>query len=416
VLMLGTKVTRRLLALALLGALVGVPSAALQSTPAVADQVRERQYWLEDYRIQEAWQITRGAGVRIAIIDTGIDATHQDLVGAVAGGADFSGLGSVDGLTPVGPDRRHGTMVASLASGRGNNSVDGVIGSAPEAELLSLSMAFSGSLISPDEQVANAVRFAVDNDADIISLSLTRNTRDWPESWDRAFSYAAANDVVVVAAAGNRGSGTVSVGAPATMPGVLTVGGVDQDGQASDSASSQGITIGVMAPSEGLVGATPGGGYVSWSGTSGATPIVAGIVALVRSAYPSMDAANVINRVLLSADRVTETIPDPIYGYGLVDAYEALTADVPYVSSNPLGSIDDWVVLHRKQEGNPIVVPLGPQSTVADEEQALPPRIPARAAPQWGLLPYVVTVGFASALSVVVLTGVVLVLWRLRKR
>jgi len=416
VLMLGTKVTRRLLALALLGALVGVPSAALHSTPAVADQVRERQYWLEDYRIQEAWQITRGAGVRIAIIDTGIDATHQDLVGAVAGGADFSGLGSVDGLTPVGPDRRHGTMVASLAAGRGNNSVDGVIGSAPEAEILSLSMAFSGSLISPDEQVANAVRFAVDNDADIISLSLTRNTRDWPESWDRAFSYAAANDVVVVAAAGNRGSGTVSVGAPATMPGVLTVGGVDQDGQASDSASSQGITIGVMAPSEGLVGATPGGGYVSWSGTSGATPIVAGIVALVRSAYPSMDAANVINRVLLSADRVTETIPDPIYGYGLVDAYEALTADVPYVSSNPLGSIDDWVVLHRKQEGNPIVVPLGPQSIVADDAQALPPRIPARDAPQWGLLPYVVTVGFASALSVVVLTGVVLVLWRLRKR
>jgi subtilisin family serine protease len=414
--MLGTRVTRRLLALALVAALVGAPGAALQSTPAIADQVRERQYWLEDYRIQEAWQITRGAGVRIAIIDTGVDGLHQDLRGAVVGGGDFSGLGSVDGLTPVGPDRRHGTMVASLAAGRGNNGVDGVIGSAPEAELLSLSIAFAGSLISPDEQVANAVRFAVDNDADIISLSLTRNTRDWPESWDRAFSYAAANDVVVVAAAGNRGSGTVSVGAPATMPGVLTVGGVDQDGQASDSASSQGITIGVMAPSEGLVGATPGGGYVSWSGTSGATPIVAGIVALVRSAYPSMDAANVINRVLLSADRVTETIPDPIYGYGLVDAYEALTADVPYVSSNPLGSIDDWVVLHRKQEGNPIVVPLGPQSTVTDEEQALPPRIPARDAAQWGLLPYVVTVGFASALSVVVLTGVVLVLWRLRKR
>ena len=83
-LMLGTTVTRRLLALALLGALVGAPGVALQSTPAVADQVRERQYWLEDYRIQEAWQITRGAGVRIAIIDTGIDATHQDLVGAVA--------------------------------------------------------------------------------------------------------------------------------------------------------------------------------------------------------------------------------------------------------------------------------------------------------------------------------------------
>ena len=414
--MLGRRNAPRLLVLAIVGALLGVPSVAVQGTPAIADQVRERQYWLEDYRITDAWEITRGAGVRIAIIDTGIDASHQDLAGALAGGADFSGLGSPDGLTTVGPERRHGTMVASLAAGRGNNGVDGVLGSAPEAELLSLSMSFGGGTVSPDEQVANAVRFAVDNGADIISLSLTRNTRDWPESWDRAFGYAADNDVVVIAAAGNRGSGTVSVGAPATMPGVLTVGGVDQDGQASDSASSQGITIGVMAPSEGLVGATPGGGYVSWSGTSGATPIVAGIVALVRSAYPDLDAANVINRVLLSANRVTDTVPDPIYGYGLVDAYAALTADVPFVSANPLGSLDDWVVLHRKQEGNPIVVPLGPQSAVAEEEQALPPRIPARDDPQWRFLPYVVTVGFVSLLLVVVLTGAVLVLWRLRKR
>jgi subtilisin family serine protease len=413
---LGHRNAPRLLVLTLVGALLGVPSLAVPDTPAIADQVRERQYWLEDYRITDAWEITRGAGVRIAIIDTGIDASHQDLAGALAGGADFSGLGSPDGLTPVGPERRHGTMVASLAAGRGNNGVDGVLGSAPEAELLSLSMSFGGGTVSPDEQVANAVRFAVDNGADIISLSLTRNTRDWPESWDRAFGYAAVNDVVVLAAAGNRGSGTVSVGAPATMPGVLTVGGVDQDGQASDSASSQGITIGVMAPSEGLVGATPGGGYVSWSGTSGATPIVAGIVALVRSAYPDLDAANVINRVLLSANRLTDTVPDPIYGYGLVDAYAALTADVPFVSDNPLGSLDDWVVLHRKQEGNPIVVPLGPQSTVAEEEQALPPRIPARDDPQWRFLPYVVTVGFVSLLLVVVLTGAVLVLWRLRKR
>ena len=414
--MLGRRNASRLLVLTLVGSLLGAPSVAVQDTPAIADQVRERQYWLEDYRITQAWEITRGAGVRIAIIDTGIDASHQDLAGALVGGADFSGLGSPDGLTPVGPERRHGTMVASLAAGRGNNGVDGVLGSAPEAELLSLSMSFGGGTVSPDEQVANAVRFAVDNGADIVSLSLTRNTRDWPESWDRAFGYAADNDVVVIAAAGNRGSGTVSVGAPATMPGVLTVGGVDQDGQASDSASSQGITIGVMAPSEGLVGATPGGGYVSWSGTSGATPIVAGIVALVRSAYPDLDVANVINRVLLSANRVTDTVPDPIYGYGLVDAYAALTADVPFVSDNPLGSLDDWVVLHRKQEGNPIVVPLGPQSAVAEDEQALPPRIPARDDPQWRFLPYVVTVGFVSLLLVVVLTGAVLVLWRLRKR
>jgi subtilisin family serine protease len=399
----------------LLALLVGVPLVA-PAPSAHADQVRERQYWIADYGIDQAWSITRGAGVRIAIIDTGIDGSHQDLLGAVVGGTDVSGLGSPNGQTPVGADRRHGTMVASLAAGRGNNGTDGVIGSAPEAQLLSVSMSFSGGDVSPDDQIAQAVRWAVDNGADVISLSLTRNTRDWPESWDRAFSYAAANDVVVIAAAGNRGSGTVAVGAPATMPGVLTVGGVNREGLASDTASAQGITIGVMAPSEGLVGAVPGGNYVAWSGTSGATPIVAGIVDLVRAAYPNLDAANVINRVLVTARPVSETTPDPLYGYGLVDAYAALTADVPLVSANPLGSIDDWIVLHRRQDGNPIVVPLGP-SGVNAEEHDQPVMAEAAAVPErFDLAPYAITGLFGVGFLVALTSGLVLVLQRARNR
>lgn len=399
----------------LLSLLVGIPLAA--PVPAAhADQVRERQYWIADYGIDRAWSITRGAGVRIAIIDTGIDGSHQDLLGAVVGGTDVSGLGSSNGQTPVGSDRRHGTMVASLAAGRGNNGTDGVIGSAPEAQLLSVSMSFGGGDVSPDDQIAKAVRWAVDNGADVISLSLTRNTRDWPESWDRAFSHAAANDVVVIAAAGNRGSGTVAVGAPATMPGVLTVGGVNREGRASDTASAQGITIGVMAPSEGLVGAIPGGNYVSWSGTSGATPIVAGIVALVRAAYPNLDAANVINRVLQTARPVTETTPDPLYGYGLVDAYAALTADVPPVSANPLGSIDDWIVLHRRQEGNPIVVPLGPAGTSVEEEAEPVMAEAIAAAAQPDIAPYAITGLFGVGFLVAITSGLVLVLQRARNR
>ena len=399
----------------LLSLLVGIPLAA--PVPAAhADQVRERPYWIADYGIDRAWSITRGAGVRIAIIDTGIDGSHQDLLGAVVGGTDVSGLGSSNGQTPVGSDRRHGTMVASLAAGRGNNGTDGVIGSAPEAQLLSVSMSFGGGDVSPDDQIAKAVRWAVDNGADVISLSLTRNTRDWPESWDRAFSHAAANDVVVIAAAGNRGSGTVAVGAPATMPGVLTVGGVNREGRASDTASAQGITIGVMAPSEGLVGAIPGGNYVSWSGTSGATPIVAGIVALVRAAYPNLDAANVINRVLQTARPVTETTPDPLYGYGLVDAYAALTADVPPVSANPLGSIDDWIVLHRRQEGNPIVVPLGPAGTSVEEEAEPVMAEAIAAAAQPDIAPYAITGLFGVGFLVAITSGLVLVLQRARNR
>jgi subtilisin family serine protease len=249
----------------------------------------------------------------------------------------------------------------------------------------------------------------VDNGADIISLSLTRNTRDWPESWDRAFSYAAAKDVVVIAAAGNRGSGTEAVGAPATMPGVLTVGGVNREQKASSTASAQGITIGVMAPSEGLVGAVPGGGYVAWSGTSGATPIVAGIAALVRAAYPNMDAANVINRILATATPVTSTVPDPLYGFGIINAYEALVAEVPLVSANPLGSLDEWIVLHRKQEGNPIVVPLGP-SRPADQGSATSASpVPLVPDTNTSLVPYLVTAGFAAALLGVILAFVVVV-------
>jgi subtilisin family serine protease len=399
----------------LLALLVGIPVVA--PVPAAhADQVRDRQYWIAEYGIDRAWSITRGAGVRIAIIDTGIDGSHQDLLGAVVGGTDVSGLGSSNGQTPVGSDRRHGTMVASLAGGRGNNGTDGVIGSAPEAQLLSVSMSFGGGDVSPDDQIAKAVRWAVDNGADVISLSLTRNTRDWPESWDRAFSYAAANDVVVIAAAGNRGSGTVAVGAPATMPGVLTVGGVTREGLASDTASAQGITIGVMAPSEGLVGAIPGGNYVSWSGTSGATPIVAGIVALVRAAHPNLDAANVINRVLVTARPASDTTPDPLYGYGLVDAYAALTADVPLVSANPLGSIDDWIVLHRRQEGNPIVVPLGPSGTSAEEQVQPVMAEPVATAAQLDIAPYAITGLFGVGFLVALASGLVLVLQRLRNR
>ena len=85
-------------------------------------------------------------------------------------------------------------------------------------------------------------------------MSLTTNVPDWPESWDDAFLYAFDHDVVIVVAAGNRGSGTTKVGAPATIPGVLTVGGVDRSGKASVDASTQGITIGVSAPSEELIG------------------------------------------------------------------------------------------------------------------------------------------------------------------
>lgn len=357
-------------------ALLGAGALALAPAPeAHADAIRDRQYWLNEYGIRDAWQVTRGAGVTIAVIDSGVDAGHPDLAGAVIGGADVSGRGAEDGTQPVsGPGRTHGTMVASLAAGRGSGPNEGVIGAAPAASLLSISLAFGAGERDADDQVAEAVIWAVDQGADIISLSLTRNTIDWPESWDDAFGYAERHDVVVVAAAGNRGGGTEQVGAPATIPGVLAVGGVDRSGMASDNASSQGITIGVMAPSEQLVGAIPGGGHALWQGTSGATPIVAGIAALVRAAHPDLDAANVIERILRTARPVSSTVPDPLYGYGLIDANAAVRVSVPPVVGNPLGSVAEWVVVHRRAEADAVVAELdGARSPIAREiPQGLP--------------------------------------------
>jgi type VII secretion-associated serine protease mycosin len=334
-------------------AAVGIAaSLLLTAQSASADAVRNREYWLSSYGISQAWATTKGAGVTVAIIDTGVDGSHPDLTGTVVGGTDVSGVGAANGQTPVGSESEHATMVASLLAGHGHGAGAGIMGVAPEAKILSISVGFGVGSVSSDDQIATAVRWAVDHGASVINMSLTRNTLDWPTSWDDAFLYAMEHDVVIVAAAGNRGSGTTEVGAPATMPGVLVVGGVDRNGQASFDASSQGITIAVSAPSEDLVGAAPGGGYYNWSGTSGATPIVAGIVALVRASHPGLSAGNVINRLTATAKGVG-TVPNATYGYGLVNAAAAVTANVPLVKANPATDLKNWIRVYRRAASTP---------------------------------------------------------------
>ena len=316
-----------------------------------ADPVRDRQYWLSDYGFTKAWALSQGQGVKVAVIDTGIDASHPALEGAVVAGTDVSGLGSSDGLTPVGQNSYHGTMVASLIAGRGNPEDDaaGVLGTAPKAQLLSVSMAFGVDGVDTDSQVAEGIIWAVDNGARVINLSLTRNSVSWPESWDEAFLYAFEKDVVIVAAVGNRLDGTEQVSAPATIPGVIAVAGVDINANASELSSTSGFTIGVTAPAEDLVAAYPGGEYRIWSGTSGAAPIVSGMVALIRSLYPEMDAANVVNRVIQSAIKDGFENYSSTYGYGLIDAEAALKMELGDVSDNPLGSLSEWIRLYREQ-------------------------------------------------------------------
>jgi subtilisin family serine protease len=295
-----------------------------------------------------------------------------------------------------------------------------MIGVAPQAELLAVSVGFGSSAKVPfADQIAEAIRWSVDNGADVINLSLTTNTPDWDESWDKAFLYAFENDVVVVVAAGNRGSGTSRVGAPATIPGVLTVAGVDTQGRASVEASTQGITLGVSAPSENLVGVSADGRLVLWNGTSGAAPIVAGIAALVRAAHPDMDANNVINRIIETARQpsgITGSADPLLYGAGLVDAAAAVSASVPSVTSNPMGSLTDWIRLYRRADSVPAQVPTAEPVEIealppADSAtRAASPLLPSSETLLYGTLPLMA----GSAAAILVALGVTAAVRRIR--
>ncbi|MFB9748196.1 S8 family serine peptidase [Leifsonia shinshuensis] len=404
---------RRTLAAAAAALAAALGDGIAPATAAHADQVRDLEYWLTEYGFAQAWQTTKGAGVKVAIIDTGVDGTVPDLAGAVTGGTDVSGVGAANGQKPLGDGDAadHGTWVASLLAGRGTGPDSGVLGAAPQASVLTASVALGKSTgaVNSDDQIAQAVRWAVDAGASVINISLTRNTLDWPTSWDDAFQYAFSHDVVVVAAAGNRGSGTTEVGAPATIPGVLTVAGVDRAGQASFDASSQGITIGVSAPSEQLVGANPGGGYVQWAGTSGAAPLVAGAVALVRAAHPELKAPDVINRIIRTARPAGGgAVPSPVYGYGLLDAAAAVTATVPHVSANPMGDLTEWIHIHRRAQAPATAVPQTPGAQAAPAPAKLSPERPVEWEsffwPRWSVLttlwlPFALIAGFVTLLA-----------------
>lgn len=296
----------------------------LVASPAAADAVRERQWHLDALNVREAHQVTRGEGVTVAVIDTRGEINHSDLSENALPGRTFTDSG--EGLDPG-----HGTAVASVLAGHGHGhgNRDGVLGIAPEASILP-ARAYTDPL-----SVAEAVRWAVQEGANVINLSYGLNVDEI--ELEEAVAHAQMKDVVVVGAVGNVPEDSEVI-YPAAYPGVVAVSATNRADQVAD-ISVTGEKVDLAAPGEEITTASLNGGYDTGEGTSFAAPIVAGTAALVRARYPDMNAASVVNRLVQTATDQGPQGKDPEYGYGIVNPTRALTADIPDVQENPLGSL-----------------------------------------------------------------------------
>ncbi|MGW4692732.1 S8 family serine peptidase [Kitasatospora cineracea] len=298
--------------------------------PAAADQDRQQQWVLNKYGLaKDVWPVSQGDQVIVAVIDSGVDASHPDLAGQVLPGLDLTGGGG-DGRVDT---EGHGTAMASDIAAHGHGDNAGVMGIAPKAKILPVKFDFNENLGSVDNvDLGEGIRFAVDHGAKVINMSFYGGSpRD--RGYRDAINYAIQKDVVLVSASGNHADSPIDY--PAGFPGVVVVSGVAQDGSIWPK-STTGPQVTLAAPADSIHRADLKQGYATASGTSEAAAIVSGIAALVRSKYPNLSAGQVINRMTKSAFKPEgqSSFPNDKYGYGIASPSGALAAN-PAVDSGP---------------------------------------------------------------------------------
>ncbi|SCG34524.1 type VII secretion-associated serine protease mycosin [Micromonospora zamorensis] len=292
------------------------------NNPSQAQRIRSDQWHLGYLKAPDAQLLSRGAGVTVAVPDTGVQ-PHPDLHRNLLVGTDIIAGGDGNGQQD---QNSHGTGMAGLIAAHGQGADLGALGIAPDAHILPIRDTPVDGRGDP-EKLAAGIDFAVHNGADIISISSVGGAGI---PLQRSIKAALAANVIVVASAGNVPQDS-AVGYPASEDGVIAVGGVDRDGNRA-AVSVTGPEIDVVAPAVDIYSTSIDGKYRKGTGTSDATAIVAGAAALIRSKYPYLPAREVAHR--LTATAVDKGPPgrDDEYGYGVIDLVAALTADVP-----PLG-------------------------------------------------------------------------------
>lgn len=269
---------------------------------------------------EQVWEVSRGEGVVVGLVDSNVAVDHPDLTGVVTAQQYFDPRYEAGGW--------HGTKMASLIAGTGDQLI---VGLAPDAELVVAGM---GEMYPAIDVDAAGIRWAVDQGAEVLNLSYSMGGVARPEQ-QAAIEYALAQDVVVVAAAGNTPQDT-TIRAPALYPGVIAVSAIDGSSQFCRCSVTDPKVV-VAAPGYEVIGASPvTTGYTGGSGTSSATALVSAVAALVRAEHPELDAANVVNRIIATARDAGSPGRDPQFGFGIIDPMQALTADVALVDTNPL--------------------------------------------------------------------------------
>lgn len=341
--------------------------ASIKTNPNVAYVEEDGLLYALDDELDASWGVSRigagevhalenkGKGVKVAVIDTGIDYTHIDLDDNYAGGYDFVN----DDDDPM-DDHGHGTHCAGIIAAEDNDT--GVVGVAPEASLYAIkTLGFDGSGYLSD--VAAGIDWAIENEIDIISLSLGTNN-DYQTMRD-ACNRADEAGIIVVAAAGNdfrrvRNREWDTVDYPARYDTVIAVGAID-DTDTKAYFSSTGSTIELAAPGLYIYSTDIGGIYSYKSGTSMSCPHVVGVAALILSG-PGGDVRTVLRD---TAEDIGTTGWDTWYGYGLVDAFAAagIAPEPPVLTTieitpgSPtlfLGETQQFTATGKDQYGDPI--------------------------------------------------------------
>jgi type VII secretion-associated serine protease mycosin len=286
--------------------------------------VAETPWAQRHFDLQRLDGIADGRGQLVAVLDSGVNATHPQLTGAVVKGSDGIDRGGNGQLDCVG----HGTAVASIVAARSVAKV-AFRGIASAATILPYRVSErqqkdgqSASTPATDGVLAQSLTQAVDAHATVINISMVDD--DTP-ALRQAIEYAISRNVVVVAAAGNNHDKGDPTPYPAAYPGVIGVGAINPDGSRWQQ-SQAGTYVDLVAPGAQITAALPQRGHLAtYEGTSFATPFVAGTAALIRQYRPELSAAEVAARLIATADPSPGGPGSKEYGAGIVNPYRAVT-------------------------------------------------------------------------------------------